>query len=116
MKQCALVSILICVGAAVVDKHAHDHGHAEEKYEDQHMHKQQQRNTDASYYAGMHGENMGMTHSISMKRQMYKGTERQTIQGKSGMKVVHKTAYYGRVEVARRASHSPLSSTPAAGT
>lgn len=45
----------------------------------------------------MEVNSMGMTHSITMKRQFYKSMEH--INGESSTKVVHKTAYYGRVEI-----------------
>merc|ERR1719453_2802080 len=41
-----------------------------------------------------------MSHSITMKRQLYKGKDKfHRADGTSGMKIVHKTAYYGTLEV-----------------
>lgn len=45
-------------------------------------------------------ERMGMAHSISLNRQMYKATERRFDEIQSeNTKIVHKTAYYGKIEV-----------------
>jgi len=46
---------------------------------------------------GVEVNHMGMSHSIVMKRQSYQSMQR--IDGGSSTKVVHKTAYYGRVEI-----------------
>lgn len=48
---------------------------------------------------GMEVNHMGSSHSIVMKRQKYYATEKHTINDKEATKVVHKTAYYGRVEI-----------------
>eukprot|EP00747_Dinoflagellata_sp_TGD_P211152 gnl/TRDRNA2_/TRDRNA2_84354_c0_seq4.p1 gnl/TRDRNA2_/TRDRNA2_84354_c0~~gnl/TRDRNA2_/TRDRNA2_84354_c0_seq4.p1 ORF type:complete len:435 (+),score=110.28 gnl/TRDRNA2_/TRDRNA2_84354_c0_seq4:111-1415(+) len=42
---------------------------------------------------------MGMSHSILMKRQTYKSTTVQRLHDKVNSKVVHKTAYYGKLDV-----------------
>ena len=42
-----------------------------------------------------HENSMGTSHSISLKRQLYQAN----VKHKASSKVVHKTAYYGRVEV-----------------
>lgn len=43
---------------------------------------------------------MGMAHSISLKRQMYKATAKKNDEIETeNTKIVHKTAYYGRIEV-----------------
>jgi len=95
--QCVLVLLLASsVGAINHEKHNHDHGHADSEVQHRNA-DAEHRNADAAYYAG--GNNMGTSHSICMNRQTYKSTARQMIKGKSSMKVVHKTAYYGRAEV-----------------
>lgn len=42
---------------------------------------------------------MGMSHSISLKRQQFRSGERHGARETATEKIVHKTAYYGRVEV-----------------
>merc|ERR1719504_483269 len=42
---------------------------------------------------------MGLSHSIMLKRQQYKDTQRHGSNDGANSKVVHKTAYYGRVEI-----------------
>merc|ERR1719160_2230833 len=42
---------------------------------------------------------MGMTHSIVLKRQQYRSTQIHSSKDSENTKVVHKTAYYGRVEI-----------------
>jgi len=49
--------------------------------------------------AGLEVNSMGTSHSIVMKRQQYKSVENSLTDGESSSKVVHKTAYYGRVEI-----------------
>jgi len=50
-------------------------------------------------HAQLEVNRMGMSHSIVMKRQMYKSVEQKRIDGAVSSKVVHKTAYYGRLEI-----------------
>lgn len=51
----------------------------------------------------LHAKRTGMSHSIVLKRQRYKSGEgrqqNQDVRSKSSTKVVHKTAYYGQVEI-----------------
>lgn len=42
---------------------------------------------------------MGTSHSISLKRQLYRSTQQHQSLDKLTNKIVHKTAYYGRLEV-----------------
>jgi len=42
---------------------------------------------------------MGTSHSVSLRRQLYRSKEAQQFRNKLTAKVVHKTAYYGKVEV-----------------
>mmetsp|Transcript_10589 Transcript_10589/g.31092 ORF Transcript_10589/g.31092 Transcript_10589/m.31092 type:complete len:437 (-) Transcript_10589:368-1678(-) len=48
-----------------------------------------------------HAEKAGMrtSHSIMLKRQKYQSAHLQQVRAKSASKLVHKTAYYGRLEV-----------------
>jgi len=48
---------------------------------------------------GMEVNHMGSSHSIVMKRQKYFSTEKHQVGEDVATKVVHKTAYYGRVEI-----------------
>lgn len=68
-------------------------------------------NTQASVHAHKHNEvlhqfgmssdvnQMGMSHSISLERQLYRSTQQHRSLDKFTNKIVHKTAYYGRLEV-----------------
>jgi len=42
---------------------------------------------------------LGKTHSITMQRQTYKSVQHHKSQGAASTKVVHKTAYYGKVNI-----------------
>jgi len=50
---------------------------------------------------GMEVNHMGMTHSIVLKRQKYHAVEKHQSDGEesASSKIVHKTAYYGKVEI-----------------
>jgi len=68
-------------------------------------------NTQASVHAHEHNEvlhqlgmstdvnQMGMSHTISLERQKYRSTQQHKSLDKFTNKIVHKTAYYGRLEV-----------------
>lgn len=60
----------------------HVHGHAGE-----HEHSKKVMNA------------MGMSHTITMKRQTYRSDRKAHHQGNSKTKIVHKTAYYGEVQI-----------------
>merc|ERR1719375_2883479 len=85
----ALFSVIAPV-LAVLDSHGgkhfevHSHGQDEE-----HAHHEANRWTNR----------MGMSHSIMLKRQQYKDTQRHGSNDGTNSKVVHKTAYYGKVEI-----------------
>lgn len=63
------------------------------------------RMTHVHAHAGEHEHSkklvnsMGMTHTITMKRQTYRGNRKVQHQGNAKTKIVHKTAYYGEVQV-----------------
>jgi len=84
----------LLAGALALPALAHvlDHAHGEV-----HNHKQHKRgemyNSEAEVNA------MGMTHSITMKRQTYHSFQGGATNGGEASKVVHKTAYYGKVEI-----------------
>merc|ERR1719375_3116832 len=85
----ALFSVIAPV-LAVLDSHGgkhfevHSHGQDEE-----HAHHEANRWTNR----------MGLSHSIMLKRQQYKDTQRHGSNDGANSKVVHKTAYYGKVEI-----------------
>mmetsp|Transcript_111579 Transcript_111579/g.320544 ORF Transcript_111579/g.320544 Transcript_111579/m.320544 type:complete len:454 (+) Transcript_111579:66-1427(+) len=67
-----------------------------EKLIDSHAHVKEHRHLQEG------AANMGMSHSISLKRQLYRSTQthgRQFRSKRALSRVVHKTAYYGQVEV-----------------
>jgi saccharopepsin len=70
--------------SAILDAHVHAHVEA-------HHHAQDHVQSEVN--------RMGSSHSIVLKRQMYKSTERQHSKDDLATRVVHKTAYYGRVEI-----------------
>jgi saccharopepsin len=85
-----LFSVLLAGASSTVDGHVHAHVES-------HHHAQ-----DRSEENGMEVNHMGMTHSIVLKRQKYRSTEkkhRNNDEGSSSTQVVHKTAYYGKVDI-----------------
>lgn len=81
-----LMLAFLIVGVAALD---HDHGHAHVVAHDHGHHA-----AEVSH--------MGMSHTISLTRQTFKSSghsQELRSYGKSKSKVVHKTAYYGRLEV-----------------
>jgi len=64
------------------------------------------RNLRMTHVHGHEGEHskksvngMGMSHTITMKRQTYRSSQQSHHQGNAKSKIVHKTAYYGEVQV-----------------
>jgi len=75
---------LVLPALAAIDSH---HGaHADVKRHEQ----------DASH---VEANRVGMSHSIVLKRQKYRASEKHTINDQVTSKVVHKTAYYGKLEI-----------------
>lgn len=74
---------LVAVTSASAHVHAHVEAHSQNK-------------EDLSELAV---NSMGTSHSIVLKRQMYKDMQKHRIDDLESTKVVHKTAYYGRVEI-----------------
>jgi len=66
---------------------------------DDHVHANIEADAHAKVYKEHDVEvnHMGMSHSIVMKKQLYRSTEK--INGGSNTKIVHKTAYYGQVNI-----------------
>merc|ERR1719482_2395169 len=81
-------SLLLATTAAGVflSRDAHWHGHNEE-------------HSGVSSHSNRDSHKMGMTHSIVMKRQQYRTDAKHKHGSKQFNKVVHKTAYYGKVEI-----------------
>lgn len=73
-------SLLHAIATVNEEVHAHSHENVQE-----HLHEE--------------AVHMGMSHSISLRRQLYRSTERHQLRNRAGSKVVHKTAYYGKIEV-----------------
>jgi len=66
-----------------------------------HLHGQDHAQGEIAMEMGMEVNRLGLTHSIFMKKQSYKGIHRSHSNTDTSVtsKVVHKTAYYGRVEI-----------------
>jgi len=79
------LSALVAVANGHVQAHVEAHVHAQD-------HSIEKIN-------GMEINRMGMTHSIVLKKQKYHAVERAQNNDGVATKVVHKTAYYGRVEI-----------------
>eukprot|EP00746_Dinoflagellata_sp_MGD_P005706 gnl/MRDRNA2_/MRDRNA2_111049_c0_seq1.p1 gnl/MRDRNA2_/MRDRNA2_111049_c0~~gnl/MRDRNA2_/MRDRNA2_111049_c0_seq1.p1 ORF type:complete len:425 (+),score=84.49 gnl/MRDRNA2_/MRDRNA2_111049_c0_seq1:80-1354(+) len=81
-------SLLLATTASGVflSRDAHWHGHNEE-------------HAGLSSHSKRDSHKMGMTHSIVMKRQQYRTDAKHKHGSKQFNKVVHKTAYYGKVEI-----------------
>jgi len=89
MRTVTLVACLLASAAALEHDHDHGHGHV-------HAHDHGHKAVEVSH--------MGMSHTISLKRQTFLsagGSQdlRTYGKGKSKSKIVHKTAYYGRLDV-----------------
>lgn len=82
--------VLVLCGAsllrifAVATDHGHEHGEV-------HRHAQDDAHIETN--------RMGMSHSITLTRQLYQSTQEHRSKDNFNTKVVHKTAYYGRVEI-----------------
>jgi len=87
VRSTALRFLLAGVCAAPVMGHVHANVEAHTQ------HKAVMYNSDAEV------NSMGMTHSIKMDRQTYHSMEKSFVDGSESSKVVHKTAYYGKVEI-----------------
>jgi len=90
-----LAVLLVEASAAILDRNNHVHANVE-AHAHSHAHEQ-----DHAHVAmkEMEINEMGMSHSIVLNRQLYKSSESHTIDDKVNTKIVHKTAYYGRVEI-----------------
>jgi len=79
---------LLAVADAVQNlRMSHIHGHAGE-------HEHSKKSVKHMTVNGM-----GMSHTITMKRQTYRSDQKSDHQGNAKTKIVHKTAYYGEVQV-----------------
>jgi len=78
------ISTLLAVGNGHVHTDVGAHIHAQD-----HEHSVEKLN-------GMEVNHLGLTHSIVLKRQKYHAVEKRS---DSDSKIVHKTAYYGKVEI-----------------
>jgi hypothetical protein len=85
----ALFSVIAPV-LAVLDSHGGKHFEV-------HSHGQDEEH--AHHEANSWTNRMGLSHSIMLKRQQYKDTQRHSSNDGANSKVVHKTAYYGKVEI-----------------
>jgi len=92
-----LTSVFLCslltVASAIVDSHVHAHVEA--------LIDQEHEKEEKMFEHGVAVNHMGTSHSIVLKRQLYhdKSVYTDDSQQSSASKVVHKTAYYGRVEI-----------------
>lgn len=84
-----LLSGLLTVASAILDNHVHANVEMHAHGQDHALVKEHDVEVNG----------MGMSHSIVLKRQMYHSTQRHTSDDTETSKVVHKTAYYGRVEI-----------------
>jgi len=66
---------------------------------DVHVHANVGTHNHAQWQNQAEVNHMGMSHSIVLKRQQYRTTQQHRFDDSSSSKVVHKTAYYGRVEI-----------------
>jgi len=92
MCRLALLSVSIIVPAlAFFDSHAHEHLDTQE-------HGQEQGSLHLEAHRMGEVNQMGMSHSIALRRQKYKdnhGQDRDSVK----TQVIHKTAYYGKLEI-----------------
>jgi len=87
------LAVLLVAASASLVRHNHVHANAEAHG---HSHAQEQ---DHVAMKEMEINELGMSHSIVLNRQLYKDIQSDTIDDKVNTKIVHKTAYYGRVEI-----------------
>jgi saccharopepsin len=92
MTAASLLSGLLVLAVASANGHVHSNVEV-------HSHGQDAHNSQD--HAEIEVNRMGMSHSIVLKRQLYKDIQkkRSDDDSSSTTRVVHKTAYYGRVEI-----------------
>lgn len=96
----SLFAVVALASASVHDEVHHKEVHNKEVHNGAHVqiHAHNQAHDDKEEYHST----LGLSHSISLQRQLYKSTHVQKKfddESDSTSKVVHKTAYYGRLEV-----------------